>query len=776
MDPQGISRRSLIKLMLLAGPIVSRPVSLLGEIVSNSSVASIDAGSGGIPSHPRLFYNSASLEKLRQSFASDTKSYDALKKRGGELLDAAFIPESVAVKGPGQQQNFFEPGDQMSEMGLTLGLLYHLTGEERYADQLKQAMFYYAGYTRWTASGFPHRSPPWHSELATAKFSFGYAVGYDALHDLLSDADRKKIVETMVGMSVLPTLNDWVLPGTRIHSLDSMGHNWWSVCVSGAGLCALALLGDETRAQGWVDAIDAGFQQWFDYPGNVLQNRVATFERSGPSYESVGYTGYGVHEYLHYRLAWQNCYPARKPATIEPLKHLSEYLLHTLYPTSSGFYAVNFNDSSLDADSTTVVLLLIACGFGTPEAARYLQLVHTQAQGVIRALLGQYPKPTPNVDVPNSCAYPAMGWTMLRSSWDDDATLLAMKSGYTWNHAHADAASFMLFKQGRPLIIDSGNCAYHKPEYTSYYRQSRAHNVILFNGAGQPESDLFLGCKFPGHLYSLMDGLGLRYIYADATGPMARWFTRNYRHWIWSGDVILIFDDVRAFAPGKLDWLLHYEGKYSIFPGGGVSLQNHEAEAVIKILHPPTKFCEEMGFIDHDSDKKTPYLVFSPVDRLQSCQFITAICLNPNAVPKFEVQKGAGYIGVRIKTADSLEEFYVNLNAIDNPGTVRTHISEWTTDAYLLHFKRAAAVDQSVQRFFLSNGSYLRRKGQSLFEALSKMTVSWSPGDPLEIISSGATGPIQIATEHLPQRAILNGSPIAIKYDDQTRLVAVVID
>ena len=40
--------------------------------------------------------------------------------------------------------------------------------------------------------------------------------------------------------------------------------------------------------------IDAGFEQWFDYRGNVVQNRVATFEHSGPSYEGVNYTKYGV--------------------------------------------------------------------------------------------------------------------------------------------------------------------------------------------------------------------------------------------------------------------------------------------------------------------------------------------------------------------------------------------------------------------------------------------------------------------------------------------------
>ena len=28
-----------------------------------------------------------------------------------------------------------------------------------------------------------------------------------------------------------------VNPDTRIHCLDTMGHNWWSVCVCGLGDC-----------------------------------------------------------------------------------------------------------------------------------------------------------------------------------------------------------------------------------------------------------------------------------------------------------------------------------------------------------------------------------------------------------------------------------------------------------------------------------------------------------------------------------------------------------
>lgn len=770
--PMGnFSRRDVIKLMTLAGAAVCRPVSMLADVLPGQIA---DAAVSGSPQavHPRLFYNAASVEQLRRILATEVAMNAGLKRRGEELLAADLISESVAMQGEGQHASYGEPGMQMSEMGLTLGLLFHLTGDKRYADKLREAMLYYSNYIRWTGQSFEHRTPPWYSELDTAKFSFGYATGYDALHDVLADSDRKTILDAMVRLSVLPTLNDWVLPGRRIHSFDSMGHNWWGVCVAGAGLCALALMGDDARAQGWIDAMDAGFEQWFNYPGNVLQNRVATFERSGPSYEGVNYTKYGVTEYLHYRLAWQNTYPGQKAARMEPLDHVARFFLNALYPTSTGSMSVNFNDSSLVSDATETIMLLMACGLGSPESSRYLELVHTRPQGTLVSLLQQSARPPALVDPPNSVIYPDMGWGIMRSSWENDATLLAMKSGYTWNHAHADAGSFILFKQGAPLIVDSGTCVYDRPEYHDYYCQSRAHNVVLFNSSGQPQEDILSGCKFPGHMHSMIDGLGLKYAYADATGPMARWFSRNYRHWLWSGDVILVIDDVCAHTAGQMDWLLHFDGRYQAAPDGSVTLENRGAKAVVKMLYPPSTIREDTGLADHDPDKQVPYLVFSPDGPMQSRRFITAICLNPDAVPKFEVLEQQNYLGLRIQTADAVEELYLDLRAVHSAGTIDFQVGDWVTDAYLLHFKRANQSDQAMQRFFLGDGSYLRYKGRSIIESLSKQTACWAPGDALEIFSENTSAPIQIFADSAPRSVKWNHRAVTGRYDDQSKLVS----
>jgi oligo-alginate lyase len=766
-NPDSMSRRALIKLMVLAGPAVWR------SSLSSSSAEVAPANEANWPPHlgrPRLFYNANSLERIQRMLRANPAEDQALKAHGDVLLSAKLIPETVAEIGGGQQANYIAPGDQITEMGLTLGLLFHLTGDQRYAEKLREALLYYIDYMRWAGQGLAGRNPPWHSELDTTKFSFGYSAGYDALHGYLSSADRKKIADGMVRLAILPTLNDWILPGARIHSLDSMGHNWWGVCVSGAGLCSLALLGDDPRAADWIEAIDAGYIQWFRYGGNILQNRMPTFERSGPSYEGVGYTNYGVAEYLHYRFAWQNTFPNRQPAHMEPLENLARFFLQTLYPTSSGFFAVDFNDSSLLADSSATILLLIACGLGTPDAARYLRRVHTHPQGTLLSLLRQHPMPVAEEDAQTTAIYPCMGWATMRSSWENDATLLAMKSGYTWNHAHADAGSFMIFHKGMPLIIDSGTCSYARPEYTTYYRTSRAHNVILFNGQGQPDEDIGLGCKFPGRMHCLIDGHGLKYVYADATGPMARWFTRNYRHWLWSGNLILIADDVRAHTEGQLDWLLHYAGNYLADATGSVRLKNDTADVLVKMLYPPSQIHEDSGLADHDPDEKVPYLVFRPQSQTRLQQFIVAIDLNPEAPAKFEVMDDPAYVGLRIQTADAVEEFYISRRAIATPGTMVVRIGEWTTDAYLLHLRRAATSGGKIERFFVSDGSYLRRGDLSFLESLSKLTVCWSPGDPLEVFSDDASFSIQVATEGLPRSVRWNGQSIKAGYDSEKGL------
>jgi hypothetical protein len=77
-----------------------------------------------------------------------------------------------------------------------------------------------------------------------------------------------------------------------------------------------------------------------------------------------------------------------------------------------------------------------------------------------------------------------------------------------------------------------------------------------------------------------------------------------------------------------------------------------------------------------------------------------------------------------------------------------------------------------MQRFFLGDGSYLRYKGRSIIESLSKQTACWAPGDELKIFSDNTSAPIQIFAESAPRSVKWNHRAVTGRYDDQSKLVS----
>src|SRR5258705_9088210 len=197
-----------------------------------------------------------------------------------------------------------------------------------------------------------------------------------------------------------------------------MGHNWWGVCVSGAGVAALTLFGEDERSQLWIDTIDDGFVEWFSYDGNALHNRIETFEQpDGPSYEGVHYTGYGLTAYLRYLLAWRTMFPGREHPTQRFLNGLPEFLLHTLYPTPTGSLPVNFDDTRENSTAADCILLLQACGVENEYGHRDLLHAQRDMEDPLPLYVSDISKRRTGGQLPLSKVYPKMGW-------GDDAQLL----------------------------------------------------------------------------------------------------------------------------------------------------------------------------------------------------------------------------------------------------------------------------------------------------------------------------------------------------------------
>ncbi|UXP32620.1 heparinase II/III-family protein [Reichenbachiella agarivorans] len=640
---------------------------------------------------------------------------------------------------------------------LLLGLAYRMTGEEQYAKSIKRILEDYTSKETWEGNELLSRTPSWQGGLKTSHTSFYIAVGYDCIYTFLTPDERHKIATDFVRVGIDPARQDWLLVDTNFHTFDTMGHNWWSACVYMAGVGALAVRDEIPEATQWAQEIAATATEWVTYSGSILQNKPSTFDREGGFYESVNYANYGISQYLLFRLAFQEVWPDQPQVELPVLDKIADFFIHaSYYVQDNKVQSVPFGDSGMEITGLGSVTLLWNLGFQKDRYAWYINQVNNSGndreylrlnspEGLI--LHPDLPVlPSDYVpDLPTSILFADMGWATMRSSWEDNATLLAVKSGFTWNHTHADAGSFVVFHNGKYIIAESGKSSYGNPLYSEYYCQSEAHNVVLFDGKGQNKRDPYYGVVNPASLHYLVEGQNFKYVMANATGPYAQILARNYRHFVWVGDVILVIDDLLAHEPGQFEWLLHYNGE-SKRKGMDLIVKDEQSEVLVRPLYPETfpvgglphdfpeqmRLTEKLGYKDHQPDEREPYWSITPAEKTDRIKFISAIVLksdkNKEQLPVIERFEGKDFIGVSITQNGETTQLYFNLLA-DGRLKHRNSVNQmngWETDAYLTVMKFQEGADDTkvdnVSELFIGHGSYLRREGQVLIHALSKYT------------------------------------------------------
>jgi len=693
-------------------------------------------------SHPYLVYIDADMQQYRERIAAspaDKAAYDDL------LRDAAKTSQP-----------------QTQESMQAACLAYRMTGSDEFARDIKAGLQKLDQRPDFSEAELLKRDPPWHSGLGTGATVLAFAVGFDCIHAQLSPAERQHFADALVTKGLHPILDDWLLEPTRIHSIDTMGHNWWSAVVFNAGVGAMAVLQERPDVLPWLQSIAEASREWYSYAGSELETKPANFDRNGGFYESVNYADFAMSEYLRFVLCWRNAFKSSRLPQPPFLHTIANFFVQASYVTDDRVLPVLFGDGALHSSGYTSMNLLWALGEkssanlwylhqfdeippgdGKPRATAFALVYGPSAEERNHA------PATPGL--PDSAIYPDMGWAMLRSSWANADTLFAIKSGMTFNHAHADAGSFMLFHRGDSLLIESGGSpGYSLPEYDSYYRQSRAHNVVLFDGEAEFHDDTYFGSQFPGTLSHLIDAGNLKYIMADATGPTVWKFRRNFRHILWIGDVILIIDDVKGYQAGQFQWLLHV-GEKAVVRDANLQVAGPHGQVMVRPLFPtelppglPADFpegmrvVEESGFKDHDIKHPDTYYAFEPPGKTDQTTFVVALILSDPAKPTPVVDsfRSENLEGIRIEQAGTVTEVFVNTLA---EGRIRhrnaiINANGWNTDAYLTALTFTEGADRSkaenISNLFVADGSYLRRDGVVAYDSLSKvfMNAAYSPG------------------------------------------------
>jgi hypothetical protein len=694
--------------------------------------------------HPVLFFTADRILHLQEQIKKDTAIAHAWNDMKAKADDALTTGKDASLE--------------------VLSLAWCMTQDKKYAEAVKNQLLQRINRKQW--DGMDDRTPRWNSGLNTAHTCFSTSLAFDCIYEYLQKDERKQIAEGIVKLGIKPLLDDWLSEDKRIHSLNSMGHNWWSACAYMAGVASIAVQNEVPEAATWAHTILEASKEWFAFAGSVLENKPANFDAAGGFYESISYADFGLSEYLYFRIAYTNAFGKVSMPYDDMLEKTADWFINGCYPNTNRLMSLNFGDSNPFANGIKPVKLLLALGIRKDRYFWYLQQTKNSIHRDIHSPVGLvyepvYPTRINAPDLPASAIYSDMGWAMLRSSWNKNETLLGIKCGYTWNHAHADAGSFVLYHKGKNLLIDGGDVNYGLPEYSSYFVRSEAHNVMLFNGKAQEAQDQYHAVKNPGHLDNLMDAGNLKYIVADATGPTAHFFLRNYRNFLWIGNVILVIDDVKAYEAGKFEWLLHGDKEIKK-RGPDLEVSDDSAAVLVRPLFPETlptgyahDFPEKMhleertGIKDRDASKKITYYAISPPEPTRQTKFITAILLLDNDnkkvetftgssgasgasgrsnLPVIEKLEGKDMIGVKITQQGTVTYIYMNLLA-DGRLMHRNSINVmdgWETDAYIMAvtFPENAKNNTAPTRYFMANGSFLRKNNDVILHSLSKVFMS----------------------------------------------------
>lgn len=685
--------------------------------------------------HPYLTFSDKHVAQFKQRVAEDGRARDAWTRARGDA-------DMALARKPGNDR-------ELNAALMDLSLTYRMTGERKYADRAKALLEVYAGRANWvTDKPLLARSPVWNSDLGMGTSAYTYGLAFDALYDALTPAERDRLAKALVKGAIKPILDDWIDGAERIHSLDTMGHNWFSHIVFGAGVAAIAVKTEEPQADAWIRRFDEAAEQWAAYDGSIIETKPQNFASNGAFAESINYADFAAEGYLRFRRAWLDAFK-EKPAPTPRLAGLADYFIQNVYPTSMGALSTNFGDGNPTASGASAIAQLWAMD---DQPARNLWYLNTVRPNPNQDVLGepenliQWPSAKAQAEaasgpgLPTSWIDPDLGAATLRSSWAPNATFLALRSGFTWNHNHADAGSFILWHKGKQLLIDSGNSSYARPEYDGYYRQSVAHNVVTLDGKAEPTSNTYNGSHFVGRVDHLVDAGDLRFVWADATGPNAATFERKYRSFLWIGDTILVIDDLKGWQPGQFEWLLHYEGEAKR-QGQVITIKNGEAEVAVRPLFPETlpdgglftdypellRMTDGKGLKDHAPDEVQPYLRLQAPGVTDRTKFVVALTPNgASPAPKIERFETKDYLLVKIHQKGEVTEVYFNLLA---DGRVRHRnanatLGGWETDAYILALTYPeGGGPERPRRWFVADGSYLRRDGKVELDSLSKAFV-----------------------------------------------------
>jgi len=418
--------------------------------------------------HPRILLTPELLAELRQAVQPGgprREVFENVHRQADRLLREKRTVE-YRIVGP----RLLTQSRRCLDRVKTLGLVYLLTQDAKYAERAWKELEAAAGFKDWNPSHF----------LDTAEMSCAFGIGYDWLYAWMDEAKRRTVRDALLEKG-LARGQEAYRGQQRWGWWTRARHNWSQVCNGGLAVGALAVADEAPDVAGEILA--SGLK--------AVQGAMGNFGPDGSWNEGPGYWGYTLRYTSYYMAALQSALGTM--AGLEKAPGLAEagtFRIYFVGPTNRTF---NFADAR-DSAGSHPSMFWLARVFDRPVYAWH----HWQR-------LRREPDPLDVVwYVPDGQGLKAAGLPLhkffrrddivfFRSAWEDpDALWVGFKGGNNRaNHSHLDLGSFVLDALGVRWAEDLGSDDYNLPAYFgskrwTYYRlRTESHNTLVIDGENQ---------------------------------------------------------------------------------------------------------------------------------------------------------------------------------------------------------------------------------------------------------------------------------------------------
>lgn len=682
-----------------------------------------------------MFFELKEMDRIKKLLQNDDyakRGYESLKKEVDELTSngileiekrAVELCQRASTLGVGKVMRYGNYLRDTSALMCKIAFIQQIEQIDKKDEWLRLAKV--VCNDKWQIQG---KFDGWESDLWTADIGTNLAISYQVMQSRLESDEQKFIEENLWEKGFLPIYDEWVSPEKHVHALDTMGHNWWSVCVAGAGVILLTL-NKQKDFDKYLENIVDGYNQWFAYKGNLLLNKKPNFGEQNDYIETLSYLMYGMSNFVIFNEMLEKQQSKYRFDLDNIFSSIPDYFIHNHYYTEDGLQFNQFGDNKVI--SAKKQLLFKVCS----EYKRGDFLPIVKDIGDIKNPIDLYFYPEEleesKIAIPNEAIYENAGCAVIRDGFGKNDMAFFMKGGETWNHNHLDIGSFELFYNGEKFITDSGSCSYSNHLYKEYYITTKAHNTLTFNGKGQLPSTAYTGTKFIGTFPCLFKGKDYRYLLADCTGPYTNVFQRFYRHVMFLQDIIVIIDDVQTYEDGSIETHLHGKGEMKAHNDSIEILNNSGSMSVYYPFSDLSDVELEDGYLAavptyDEREEITPeaqYIIHKYQTNECRQKLITLLVPNCESNHGIEiVENSSEFIKeIIIKRDNVTERIIINERAdgrvMHQNGSI--NYLDIETDAAIVYIREK---DDNLS-ITMHNGSYIKQNGIVLLSSLVKCNI-----------------------------------------------------